>query len=206
MNIRILVSVVAVGLLSAGRALPLPILDTVVNPANGHTYLLFEHSTWTDAEAAAVLQGGHLATINDLAEQQWVWNLWGAVYKSLWIGLSDKANEGTFVWSSGEPVTFTWWGNTSNADPNDDEPNDLVGGLQGSDYVHMWEVFPEAGGWNDESNRSFIDPWQGGAEGWRMYGVAEIVPSINQVPDAGSTILLLGMAASFLNVIRRRTA
>src|SRR4051794_28953782 len=74
----------------------------VVNPANGHSYYQLAPSTWTDAEIEGIVLGGHLVTINDAAENEFVINRFG----QSWIGLSDAATEGTFVWSSGEPVTF----------------------------------------------------------------------------------------------------
>lgn len=204
MSTRIVVLGLVAGLLSVVQALSLPILDTEVNPANQHIYLLFDSSNWSDAEAAAVAQGGHLVTINDQAEQEWVWNLWGAQYQALWIGLSDAATEGTFVWSSGESSSFTWWGNTSDSDPNNDEPNDAVGGWSGSDFVHMWNVFPdEAGGWNDEVNRASIDGWTENMPDWNLYGVAEIVPQVHPVPEFSSTLLLLGLAVAVLRMAPR---
>jgi hypothetical protein len=86
-------------------ALALPAIDSAVNPANGHTYILLENSTWAEAEAAAVALGGHLATIRNQAEQDWLWNRWGT--NSLLIGLNDAAQEGVFTWTSGEPVVYT---------------------------------------------------------------------------------------------------
>ncbi len=39
---------------------------------NGHRYELLESQTWDNAEAAAVALGGHLVTIDDQAEQDWI--------------------------------------------------------------------------------------------------------------------------------------
>src|ERR1019366_2450080 len=64
------------------------VLDTAINPANGHTYYLLASSDWTNAENTAVSLGGHLATIRSLAENNWVWNRWGT-NRNLWIGLHD---------------------------------------------------------------------------------------------------------------------
>ncbi len=84
----------------------------IVNPANGHSYYLLTANTWTASEAEAVVLGGHLVTINDQAENHWVYNHFinfGGVQRGLWIGLTDQAAEGTWRWSSGQPVNFTSW-------------------------------------------------------------------------------------------------
>ncbi len=46
----------------------------VLNPANGHIYYLLSQNTWSNAEAEAVSLGGHLATIRNAAENQWVYS------------------------------------------------------------------------------------------------------------------------------------
>ena len=77
----------------------------IQHPTNGHLYYLLSEGTWTSAEQQAVSLGGHLVTINDQTEQEWVWAAfgnYGGVRRSLWIGLNDVANEGQFVWASGQ--------------------------------------------------------------------------------------------------------
>jgi len=121
---------------------PIP-LDTRVNPANGHTYHLLSGGSWTAAEAAAVVLGGHLVTIDDQAEHDWVlaqYHNWQGVDVDLWIGLNDTVSEGTFAWVDGTPVSFTNW------DLN--EPNDGAGG---EDYCAMRKNNPLAF-WNDLAN------------------------------------------------------
>jgi hypothetical protein len=87
---------------------------------NGHHYTLtHEHCTWEDAEAEAVVVGGHLVTINDADENAWISEFAKDTYSRgqpvpppelptnsnlVWIGYHDK---GGWVWVSGEPVTFT---------------------------------------------------------------------------------------------------
>jgi hypothetical protein len=128
----------------------------VLNPNNGHSYYLLSNDTWTNSEAAAVQLGAHLVTVTDGPENQWLGSTFShfdGTDRSLWIGFSDRATEGNWQWSSGEPVTYTnWW-------PG--EPNDL----NGEDYAYL----SLDGTWNDGMNGR----WAGGAD---LYGVVEVVP------------------------------
>ena len=86
-------------------------VEGVVNPANGHTYHLLSPSNWTDAEARAVELGGHLVTINDQAEQEWLFDTFAKGHQfGLWTGLSNRNRKGEFVWSSGQTSAYTNWG------------------------------------------------------------------------------------------------
>ncbi len=131
------------------------ILHSAVNPATGSTYHLLSRSSWTTAEAMAVSLGGHLATINDQAEQDWVAATLGefpsGVHNDLLIGFNDTAVEGQFEWTSGDPVTYTNWASG--------EPNDAG---SGEDYTGMYKVFGYQ--WND----------YGGADYHTRRGVVEI--------------------------------
>ena len=62
--------------------------------------------SWTEAEAAAVAAGGHLASIQSAQQNQLIIGTLGA---NRWIGLNDVTTEGTFVWSDGSPVSYTNW-------------------------------------------------------------------------------------------------
>src|SRR6185503_21148474 len=81
-------AVVALTLLSLNAFGGPAVLDTAINPDNGHVYYLLDKSDWTSAENAAVALGGHLATIRNTAEDNWIWNRWGnGANRNLWIGL-----------------------------------------------------------------------------------------------------------------------
>jgi uncharacterized delta-60 repeat protein len=134
----------------------------IVNPVNGHTYYLLSQDTWTSSEARARVLGGHLVTINDATENQWVYDTFDGATRSLWIGLTDLVKEGTFVWVNGQVVAFTNW--------NGGEPND---GLGGEDYAHL--IGGSGGFWNDA----------GGAI--MFHGVVE-VPDAELVVDAGGGV------------------
>src|SRR5262245_38168310 len=116
---------------------------------NGQYYLLTRKALiWDEAAAAAVTFGGHLASVNSQAEQDFLVNnfLSGANQnRTLWIGLTDQAKEGVFVWTSGEPLTFTDW--------SAGEPNNAGGALE-EDYGAMnWHFSHDGAGvvgaWND---------------------------------------------------------
>jgi Ca2+-binding RTX toxin-like protein len=80
---------------------------------NDHLYgLTTGPVTWDGAEwQSANIWKGHLVTINSQAEQSFIErNFLGGTKIIYWIGLNDAAKEGTYVWSSGEPVTYTNYG------------------------------------------------------------------------------------------------
>jgi len=142
---------------------------------------------WVSAAADAVQQGGHLVEINDSAEQAGIWQAiqdsgisttytavsdgGGVAY--IWIGATDKANEGTWLWdgdnddngenfwngqgawgaNNGSAVNGAYynWGGTNTGTPN--EPDDY-GSNQDAGAIGL-EPWPAAGmgniagEWND---------------------------------------------------------
>lgn len=150
-------------ILTAIALLPAQAVD--VFNYGGHSYFLTEELLWPDAEAAAQAAGGHLVTVNDAAEQQWLTDTFTG--NSYWIGLyqlpdSVEPDQG-FVWVSGEPVTYTNWVGT--------EPNDY----STETYVAMNEHYP--GGWNDLP------------EDWQLRGIAEVPEPCSMV----AVVLGLGL-------------
>ena len=146
----------------------------ITNAANGHVYYLLSSNTWTASEAEAFRLGGHLVTINDAAENQWVMNtffpLTGVPYASLWIGLNDAANEGQFVWASGEPVTFTYW--------YPGEPNNAGGEEDYATIRHPSES-PPTGSWNDLKDTFGLQ-----YPAYPVFGVVEVPPPPTPLPVA----------------------
>ena len=147
------------------------------NSANGHIYFLLTSDTWTNSEAEAVALGGHLVTINDVAENQWVVNTfanYGGIARPLWIGLTDRDSEGSFEWVSGEPFNYSNWNLASS------EPNNSGGSGYEEDFAYIIQdnsgnptVF--ATFWNDVPNDGYgvIPP---------MHGVVEISGTPLPVP------------------------
>lgn len=79
----------------------------VVNPANGHAYKKIYCDNIADAMEQATAEKAYLVSINDKAENDWLQAIFAR--DRFWIGLNDVAEEGQWVWHSGEPVTYTNW-------------------------------------------------------------------------------------------------
>jgi hypothetical protein len=103
---------------------------------DGHDYYVSNSgATWPDANAAAKALGGHLAAIGSAAENNFVAST-VAGGGLAWIGFTDEGGEGTYYWTSGQPVTYTNW---CSGEPNNFPP--------GEDHtVINW---CSGGGWND---------------------------------------------------------
>ena len=143
----------------------------IYNPATTHSYFLLTSSDWTDAEAAAVSMGGHLVTVNDAAENDWLlstFSNFGGQPRALWIGLNDAAEEGAFTWSSGEPVSYTHW--------EVGQPDDGGGFYPHEDYVLIWpSPGPRSPGyWNDYININTFTQFS-----LQTFGVVEITTPNN---------------------------
>ena len=160
----------------------------ILNPANNHFYLLLSQNTWTASEAEALTLGSHLATINNAAEDSWVFDTFstfGGVNRQLWIGLNDLAQAGNFQWTSGEPVTYTHWAVG--------EPNFI--GDERYVYIVGPGVPPAPREWNNYYNASDFPPW--GASGG-FFGVVE-------TPEPSAALLLLSGSLFFFQRRSLRT-
>ena len=84
------------------------------------------------------------------------------------MGFNDIAQEGNWVWSSGEPVTYTNW--------NTGEPSNTNGEDFGGFNItaaHKWNDFPD---------------W------YRMYGIIEVIPEPSSILILGSCVISFAMS------------
>lgn len=178
------------GLLAAGLlAGPMAAHAGTIWGTNGHEYevVTSEGVTWTSANAAAQSSGWYLATIGSAAENSFVKSLLNpglAARSHFWLGATDQAIEGTFVWVDGTPFSFTdWWsGEPNNANNEDFLAMDLHAGT--------WA-------WNDAPDN--LGTLYGFARGYLL----ERDSRTPTVPEPGS-LALLGLAVMGLS--RRRKA
>ncbi len=117
---------------------------------NGHWYQLTATGPWQDAEAEAVANSGHLVTINNQVEQDWLNATFPFADGPLWIGLNQVYGsaepDSGWQWSNGDPVTYTNW---ASGEPNEAPPSET-----NEDRAQMHAFAP--GRWQDvPGNASF---------------------------------------------------
>ena len=120
---------------------------------NGHRYMIFDNNkTYHEAEAYCESLGGHLATIHNQEENDYLYRyMVSQGYASAYFGFSDEENEGEWKWVNGEPVFYTNWA--------DGEPN---GGRDTENYAQFYWEYPN-GKWNDGSFGLLDVPDSGGS-------------------------------------------
>ena len=141
----------------------------IQNSTNGHYYAETEFmSSWADAEGLAQSFGGHIVTVNSLSEHQWLIETFKIETSETdyWIGLNDIAQEGNWVWSSGETTTFDNW--------CPGEPNDCCTEEDGEENAAvisstLWPLL--VGCWNDNLHLH------------HHYAIIEVTPAIKATVD-----------------------
>jgi hypothetical protein len=153
----------------------------------GHWYTLTQATTnWEDCEVEAVSIGHHLVSINDIGENNFLYDTFKAQgYEVLAIGLTDKVAEGVWTWPDGTLVNFFNW--------EDGEPNNQEG-IENYAAMHIQNAGSETGRWNDYTGTNLH-------LGNSYPGIIE--SNVNPVPLPGAFILL-GAGLSRLAMYRRR--
>jgi hypothetical protein len=104
-----------------GTVLPVSIPGyTYKGTFNGHAYFVSDDMVRPEAaHTAATALGGYLATIGSAAENSFVSAMRPG--ENMWIGFTDRDNEGTYNWVNNEPISYTnWSANEPNNAGNED--------------------------------------------------------------------------------------
>ena len=131
----------------------------ITNTLNNHVYFVISPQTWSNAQAEASSDGGHLAVIRNVQENNWIvanvlvdFTPSGGPNLSampLWIGLVDPTqNDGSqhasdFVWVTGETNTYRNW---QSGEPNNNGNIEYWGAINWH-YAAGYSSTP--GTWND---------------------------------------------------------
>ena len=96
---------------SPGGAAPDP---ASVQTFGGHRYQLVRgRMTWETAKARAEQMGGHLATVTNKEEDEFIRRMADAeiptALQYVWLGASSTTREPRFVWVTAEPFDYTAW-------------------------------------------------------------------------------------------------
>ncbi|MGM9550827.1 MAG: lectin-like protein [Clostridia bacterium] len=117
---------------------------------DGRRYQRFELSmSWKEAKEYCENMGGHLATIMSEEEQEIVKNLVASGNKAqYWLGATDELDEGTWIWVTGEEMTYFG-------------PTVTFNNYQGNEHYlqmqrHHWGDESKLGVWNDINNENWI--------------------------------------------------
>ena len=101
-------------------------------------YVVVEGFSWEEAEYNSNRLGGHLVTINDSEENEWISANIGLGH---WIGITDEEKEGEWKWISGEDVSYTNW--------MTEQPSNSTNPISGEDQDYGWLHSNNNGEWDD---------------------------------------------------------
>ncbi|XP_077993133.1 macrophage mannose receptor 1-like [Glandiceps talaboti] len=100
-------------------------------------------STWTDAKHTCDAQGGHLMTINNQEENEYLVskfdNMRSAGISEVWIGISDTVRDGDYQWADGSegPIVYQNW---DSGEPKETPAQDDCGGIDVGNDDGYWEL------------------------------------------------------------------
>ena len=160
-----------------------------VSSFHGHSYqLIKEFLTWEEAKAACEGMRGYLAVITSQEEMDFVAGIIpdrSEEYHIVWIGGTDRREEGLWEWVTGEPFAYANW-------KNSDEPNNY----NDEDYLQI----DENPGWNDagslqrcwflcEKETAAADVVEAGPDTLYQLLLSQKVFDMNDIPVDAQTFL-----------------
>lgn len=146
LNLAILFTVVASSIPAQGQS-----IGPVYFAGTGHWYqavYIPGVSTWTQCRDSAASLGGYLASVLSDSENTFIAGLVPTLPSDgAWVGGTDAAEEGLWVWASGEPWAITLWctGSPPGQEPSEDYL--MIGGAGDGEWC-----------WYNRSNTTF-DNW-----------------------------------------------
>jgi len=90
----------------------------VLVPERSEFRLFDSPKSYDDARDSCQSHGGDLASVHSFAENAEAFQISGG--RSVWLGLTDRALEGSWLWSDGTPMDFTYWNVADNHGGNED--------------------------------------------------------------------------------------
>jgi len=102
----------------------------------GHTYHLLAADSWQDSQSEAQSLGGNLVTVNNAAENDFLYGVFGPIALTnaratgkvnLWLGTNDMDVEGTWKWASGLTSSYSNWFSNQ---PQDNFGDEDFGGIR----------------------------------------------------------------------------
>ena len=116
--------------------------------------------TWEEAKIYCESLGGHLAVINDDAENNAVYDIMKQFnYDSAYFGYSDADDEGSWKWIDGYYSDYSNW---NSGEPNSENPNEDYGMFYVK-YKYTWND-GDFGGRTANGGIAFICEWEGKKE------------------------------------------
>ena len=133
---------------------------------NNSKYYCSDGSDFTFAQAKnlSAAAGGHLVTINDDAENEFVRSVIGA--SNVWIGYTDENSEGDFYWLNGETSSYTNWKSWA---------------PDGGSSQNYTVLYKNGGEWNDKGSD------------WTTEFVMEVPCSPNTTPGSVTVLQTAGL-------------
>lgn len=128
---------------------------------HGHTYQFFDVAlSWEDAENMCVEMGGHLASVNSVAEQSFLMRLTDSVStENIWIGGYYDTLTNQWMWTDGSDFSYTNWDVWYNdAFEEIAQPDNWSGDEYYIRYanqsINFGDYYVNRGGWLDTANES----------------------------------------------------
>ena len=157
------------------RLLPILFLSIFCAALNAQTFSVVEGSfTWQEAKADAEARGGRLAVLSTQSKLDAAESAINSFEGGLWIGLTDEASEGQWLWINGVELTFSNW---APGQPS----NSLQSGVRENYASIYWKSKNGNREWNDVVyNDSNIGPGTGNQNNLKGYLYEE---PINYTPS-----------------------